>query len=107
MTGDEWRSFDLAAPTGEHRLLADTLREFTRREVEPQAAEHDRAERFNHALFRKAGELGILGVTLPEEYGGAGLDATAAAQVSEILSSSGPGFTLACIAHAILFAHDL
>ena len=77
MTGDEWRSFDLAAPTAEHRLLADTLREFTRREVEPQAAEHDRAERFNHALFRKAGELGILGVTLPEEYGGAGRDATA------------------------------
>ena len=107
MTGDEWRSFDLAAPTGEHRLLADTLREFTRREVEPQAAEHDRAERFNHALFRKAGELGILGVTLPEEYGGAGLDATAAAQVAEILSSSDPGFTLACIAHAILFAQNV
>ena len=47
---------------------------FVKREVEPQAAEHDRAERFNLPLFRRAGELGLLGVTLPEEYGGAGME---------------------------------
>ena len=104
---DEWRSFDLFAPTPEHALLGDTLREFVAREVEPQAAEHDRSERFNHALFRKAGELGLLGVTLPEEHGGAGLDATAAVQVSEALSTADPGFALAVLAHAILFAQNL
>jgi Na+-transporting methylmalonyl-CoA/oxaloacetate decarboxylase gamma subunit len=83
----DWRSFDLAAPTLEHELLAQTLREFVSREVEPQAADHDRREAFNHPLFRSAGELGLLGVTLPEEHGGAGLDATAA--VRETLSTTG------------------
>jgi isovaleryl-CoA dehydrogenase len=107
MSLPDWRSLDLAAPTPEHALLADTLREFVAREVEPQAAEHDRAERFNHALFRKAGALGLLGVTLPAEYGGAGLDATAAVQVLEALSTSDPGFALAVLAHGVLFAQNV
>src|SRR5512134_3898859 len=103
----DWRSFDLFAPTPEHALLAETLEAFVRREVEPQAADHDRSERFNLALFRRAGELGLLGVTLPEEYGGAGLDAVAAVQVCEALSTSDPGFALSVLAHSILFAHNL
>ncbi len=104
---DAWREFDLFHPTPEHRLLADTLREFVAREVEPQAAEHDRREAFNLALFRQAGELGLLGITLPEELGGAGMDATAAVQVMEALCTSDPGFGLAVLAHAILFAQNV
>jgi isovaleryl-CoA dehydrogenase len=104
---EEWRDLDLFAPTQEHQLLADTLREFVSREVEPQASEHDRAETFNHELFRKAGELGLLGVTIPEKFGGGGLDATAAVQVMEALSTSDPGFGLAVLAHSILFAQNL
>jgi isovaleryl-CoA dehydrogenase len=107
MAETDWRSFDLHAPTDEHRLLAETLREFVEREVEPQAAEHDREERFNLPLFRRAGDLGLLGATLPEAYGGAGLDATAAVQIYEALSTSDPGFALAVLAHAILFAQNL
>ncbi len=102
-----WRDFDLFAPTEEHALLAESLRLFVEREVEPQAALHDREERFNLALFRQAGELGLLGVTLPERFGGAGLDAVAAVQVLEVLSSSDPGFGLALLAHSYLFAHNL
>ncbi|HVP28516.1 MAG TPA: acyl-CoA dehydrogenase family protein [Myxococcota bacterium] len=102
-----WRSFDLFAPTPEHALLAQTLREFVAREVEPQAAAHDRDERFNHALFRRAGELGLLGVILPEEHGGSGLDAVAAVQLCEALSTSDPGFALSVLAHAVLFAQNL
>jgi isovaleryl-CoA dehydrogenase len=104
---ESWRDLDLFAPTPEHALVARTVREFAESEVEPQALEHDRAERFNHALFRKAGELGLLGVTIPETYGGAGLDATSAVIVCEGLSRSDPGFTLSLMAHAILFAHNL
>jgi isovaleryl-CoA dehydrogenase len=103
----DWRRVDLFAPTMEHALLADTLREFVSREVEPQAAEHDRSESFNRALFRRAGDLGLLGITLPEEFGGAGLDATAAVQVFEALSTSDPGFALAALAHAVLFAQNV
>ncbi len=103
----DWRAFDLLHPSPEHALLADTLREFVAREVEPQAAEHDRAERFNHALFRRAGALGLLGITLPAEYGGSGLDATAAVQLMEALSTSDPGFALAVLAHGVLFAQNV
>jgi isovaleryl-CoA dehydrogenase len=107
MQEDGWREFDLFAPTPEHALLGETLREFVEREVEPQAADHDRREAFNHALFRSAGELGLLAVTLPEEHGGAGLDAVAAVQVFEALSRADPGFALAALAHAILFAQNV
>ena len=102
-----WRELDLFAPTSEHALLAETLREFVAREVEQQAAEHDRSESFNLPLFRKAGELGLLGITISEEYGGAGMDAVAAVQVMEALSTSDPGFALAVLAHAILFAQNV
>jgi isovaleryl-CoA dehydrogenase len=107
MHESEWRGFDLYAPTPEHALLAQTLREFVAREVEPQAARHDRDETFNLALFRQAGTLGLLGLTIGEEYGGAGLDATAAAQLFEALSTSDPGFALAVLAHSVLFAQNV
>lgn len=99
--------FDLFAPTSDHALLGDTLRQFVEREVEPQAAEHDRAEKFNAALFRQAGDLGLLGLTVPERFGGSGLDATAAVQLMEALSTSDPGFGLAVLAHSYLFCHNL
>jgi isovaleryl-CoA dehydrogenase len=98
---------DLFHPTEEHALLDRTLRDFVEREVEPQAAEHDRDERFNHALFQRLGGLGFLGVTIPERFGGAGLDAVAAVQLLEVLSTSDPGFGLAVLAHSILFAQNL
>jgi isovaleryl-CoA dehydrogenase len=103
----ERRGFDLYAPTPEHALLARTLREFVSREVEPQAARHDRDETFNLALFRKAGSIGLLGLTIGEEYGGAGLDASAAVQLFEALSTSDPGFALAVLAHSVLFAQNV
>jgi isovaleryl-CoA dehydrogenase len=107
MSDDAWKSLDLTAPTPEHALLAETLSRFVESEVEPQAAQHDREERFNTALFRRAGELGLLGITLPEKHGGAGLDAVAAVQVCEALSTADPGFALAYLAHAILFAQNV
>jgi isovaleryl-CoA dehydrogenase len=102
-----WHEFDLCTPTAEHALLAKSLAEFVEREVEPQAAEHDRAERFNLPLFRLAGELGFLGITLPERFGGSGLDAVAAVQLMQALSTSDPGFALSVLAHSFLFAHNL
>ncbi|MBW2269483.1 MAG: acyl-CoA dehydrogenase family protein [Deltaproteobacteria bacterium] len=107
MADDAWRDFELATPTPEHLQLRNLLCDFVAREVEPQAAQHDREERFNVALFRRAAELGLLGVTLPEEYGGAGLDATAAVMVYDRLSEADPGFALALLAHSVLFAQNV
>ncbi len=93
-------------PTDEHRLLRKTIAEFTKNEVEPQAAEHDRKGTLNRALFAKLGELGLLGITVPEEHGGAGLDTVAAVIVHHELAKSDPGFTLAYLAHSMLFVNN-
>jgi len=103
---DSWRTMDLFAPTDEHRMLATTLRGFVASEVEPQAAAYNRDEKFNHALFQRAGELGLLGITVPAEDGGAGLDSVAAVIVCEVLSSADPAFALAYMAHSILFVNN-
>jgi len=93
-------------PTEEHQMLRDMVAEFTRNEVEPQAAKHDELGELNVPLFRKLGELGLLGITIPDEDGGAGMDATAAVIVHHELSKSDPGFALAYLAHSMLFVNN-
>ena len=98
---------DIANPSEEHLMLREMVRDWTNEYVEPQAFEHDKHERFNLELLRSMGELGLLGISAPEEYGGAGLDATACAIVHEELSASDPGFALAYLAHSMLFVNNL
>jgi isovaleryl-CoA dehydrogenase len=98
--------YDLYNPTPEHGMLRETVRAFVSAEVEPQAHEHDKNEKFNLPLFRKLGELGLLGITVPDVYGGAGMDALAAVIVHEELSSSDPGFCLAYLAHSMLMVNN-
>jgi len=96
----------LLHPTDEHSMLRDTVRQWARTDVERQAMEHDQAGTLNVALLHKAGELGLLGVTIPEADGGAGLDAVASVIVHEELAYADPGFTLAYLAHALLFVNN-
>ena len=98
---------DLFNPTEEHKLLRDMVRSFAEEEIEPQAEEYDQREAFNLDLFRQLGELGLLGVTAPEEYGGSGMDATAAVIAHEEISAADPGFCLAYLAHSMLFVNNL
>ncbi len=102
-----WKDIDLANPTEEHAMLRKMVRDFVREEVEPQALEHDREEKFNLDLFRKLGEYGLLGISVSEDYGGSGMDATAVAIVNEELSYSDPGFCLAYLAHAQLMVNNI
>jgi len=95
------------SPTEEHQALREMVRSFTETEVEPQAIEYNRAEKMNVPLFRRLGELGLLGVTVPEEYGGSGLDSTAAVIIHEELASSDPAFCLSYLAHSMLFVNNL
>lgn len=106
MADSAWRELDLFNPTSEHAMIRETLQSFVREEVEPQALEHDRKEIFNVGLFRKLGELGLLGITVPEQYGGAGQDAVSAVIVHEELSASDPGFCLAYLAHSMLLVNN-
>ncbi len=97
----------LVNPTEEHAMLRQTIREFTRKEIEPQAEEYDRKGELNQGLLRKVGELGLLGITVPEEFGGAGMDSIATVIAHEEMCYSDPGFTLAYLAHALLFVNNL
>jgi butyryl-CoA dehydrogenase len=64
--------FELAP---EQKLIRDTARDLSRREIAPAAAEIDRSHSFPKKLFARLGELGILGVMVPERWGGGGMDA--------------------------------
>ncbi len=98
---------DLFNPTPEHRALRELVRSFAEREVDPQAEASDHAERFNIALFRRLGELGLLGITVEERFGGSGLDPVAAVIAHEEISAADPGLGLAFLAHSMLFANNL
>ena len=97
---------DLFNPTEEHRMLRQMVADFARREVDPQAAEFDAKGVLNLPLFRRLGDLGLLGITIPDADGGAGLDASAAVLVHHELAKYDPGFTLAYLAHAMLFVNN-
>ncbi|HET9519487.1 MAG TPA: acyl-CoA dehydrogenase family protein, partial [Candidatus Limnocylindrales bacterium] len=66
--------FDLSP---EHALLRQTVRDFMVKEVEPIVDEHERARRFPVDIVRRLGEMGWLGIPIPEDEGGAGLDTLA------------------------------
>ncbi len=65
--------FDLLHPSAEHKMLREMVRDFTQSQIEPQAEAFDESGTMNLPLFRAVGELGLLGVTIPERWGGAGM----------------------------------
>ena len=106
-TQASWKTWDLFNPTEEHQMLRRMVWDFSQKELEPQAAEHDQKERFNLKLFRKLGKLGLLGLTVPAQYGGSEMDAVAAVIVHEEMSRVDPGFCLAYLAHSMLCANNI
>ncbi|MEE2786115.1 MAG: acyl-CoA dehydrogenase family protein [Myxococcota bacterium] len=98
---------DLFNPTDEHHALRRMVREFTEKEIEPQALAADAAETFDRPLFERLGALGLLGITVDERFGGSAMDPLAAVIVHEEISASDPGFCLAYLAHSMLFVNNL
>lgn len=108
-SAQEMRELNLYTPSEEIALLRQTLRTFVEREVEPQVLEHEREEKFNRNLFSRLGELGLLGITVPEAEGGSSMGdmaAVAAVVAHEELSTSDPGFALSYLAHSMLFVNN-
>src|SRR5437763_4153806 len=83
--------------TPEQSEIQALTRELAQAEIEPHAAEWDRQERFPRELYGKLAELGLMGVCIPEEYGGAGADFLSYILVLEELSraDAGVGVTVA------------
>ncbi|HEY2730869.1 MAG TPA: acyl-CoA dehydrogenase [Polyangia bacterium] len=72
--------------TAEQTLLRDTARDLATKEILPRAAEIDRAHQFPRALVSRLGALGLLGIMVPEKWGGAGMDAVSYALALEEIS---------------------
>jgi alkylation response protein AidB-like acyl-CoA dehydrogenase len=89
--------------TPDQREIQALAREFARAEIEPHAAEWDREHRFPAELYPKLAELGLMGVCVPEEYGGAGADFVSYVLVLEELSraDAGVGVTVAVHTSAV------
>jgi butyryl-CoA dehydrogenase len=85
--------------TAEQTLFRNTIRDFTEAEVAPRASEVDQHGTFNWEAVRKMGPLGLLGLNVPEEYGGAGVDAVSAAIALEELARGCGSTALAVAAH--------
>jgi alkylation response protein AidB-like acyl-CoA dehydrogenase len=76
----------LSEKTDEQRAITEMVRQFVDKEVLPIAEEHDHEDKFPDAVVEQMKELGLFGVTIPEEYGGMGLDLTTYAMIVEELS---------------------
>jgi short-chain 2-methylacyl-CoA dehydrogenase len=86
----------------EQRLLQRTVREFARQEVAPVAEELDRDKRFPYELVAKMGELGLMGIPFPEEYGGGGADTLSYVLAVEELARVDSSVCITMAAHTSL-----
>ncbi|OFY66953.1 MAG: acyl-CoA dehydrogenase [Bacteroidetes bacterium RIFCSPLOWO2_02_FULL_36_8] len=94
-------------------MIASMIRDFGKKHIEPYKMEWDEAQKFPVEVFRKLGELGLMGILVPAEYGGAGMSymeyVTAIVELSKIDPSL--GLSLAahnslCTGHILQFAND-
>jgi short/branched chain acyl-CoA dehydrogenase len=88
--------------TDEQRLLRDTVRDFARNEVAPVAEELDRTKAFPYELVAKMGELGLMGIPFPEDYGGGGADTLTYALAVEELARIDSSVCITMAAHTSL-----
>src|SRR5689334_7757642 len=87
--------------------LRDAVRAFAQAEITPRAAESDRSDRFPPDLWRKLGDLGVLGVTVPEAYGGANLGYLAHMVAMEEISRASASVGLSYGAHSNLCVNQI
>jgi len=85
--------------TDEHELLRSTVRDFALQRVAPVAEELDREHRFPYELVKEMAELGLMGMTIPEEYGGAGTDTVSYAIAIEELTRVDSSVAITVAAH--------
>src|SRR5881628_3520306 len=86
--------FDL---TEEQQLIQATVREFADSQIRPIAAEIDREARFPHETAKRMGELGLMGMVIPEQWGGSGADVVAYVVALEEIAK-------ACASHAVIMS---
>lgn len=101
------------APTEQMTMVQQMARDFAEKEIRPHVMQYDESQEFPKEIFHKMAELGFLGITFPEEYGGAGLSALEAALIIEEIARVDPSTALGvaahnglCTNHIFSFAND-
>ena len=89
------------------RLLRSTVREFAAQEIAPVAEELDRTHSFPYEIVRRLGELDLMGIPFPEQYGGAGSSSLAYALVVEELARVDSSVAITLCAHTSLGTQPL
>ena len=82
-----------------HQMIRDMVREFAREKVRPGAEKRDETCEFPFDLCKELGELGLMGIMIPEEYGGSGLDVTSFAIAVEEIAREDGSLALTLAAH--------
>jgi isovaleryl-CoA dehydrogenase len=93
--------------TPEEKELQNLCKDFATNEIAPKASYHDETQTFNIDVFKKIGELGLLGITASPDFGGAGLGATAATIVMEEFGKVCASTTLSYLAHSMLCVNNI
>ncbi|MFZ8886392.1 MAG: acyl-CoA dehydrogenase family protein [Steroidobacteraceae bacterium] len=93
--------------TEDQQMLQAAAREFATNEIVPVAAEHDASGQFPSATIRKAGELGFMGVEVPAEYGGAGMDSISYALLIEEIAAADAAHSTIISVNNSLYCHGI
>ncbi|MCM0605454.1 MAG: acyl-CoA dehydrogenase family protein [Xanthomonadaceae bacterium] len=91
----------------EQKMLQESVRAFAKSELLPKIEKLDEEEGFNRESFKKMGELGLLGITVPEEFGGTAMGAVAATIAMEEMGAIDASTTLSYLAHTILCVNQI
>ena len=89
------------------KFIAESAREFAKQYIEPHIMEWDEAQHFPVEVFHKAGELGFMGVIVPEEYGGSGLSYDEYVTIVDEISQVDPSIGLSVAAHNSLCTNHI
>ena len=93
--------------SAEHKMLRDAARDFAQKEIAPIAAEFDESGEFPYATIKKMGELGFMGIEVPEQYGGAEMDTLAYVLAVEEISKADASHGVVMSVNNSLYCHGI
>ncbi|GAB4504142.1 MAG: acyl-CoA dehydrogenase family protein [Anaerolineales bacterium] len=93
--------------TDEHKMIRDTARDFAQKEIAPIAAEFDESGEFPHKTIQKMGEMGFMGIEVPETYGGAGMDTLSYVLALEEISKVDAAHAVIMSVNNSLYCHGI
>jgi alkylation response protein AidB-like acyl-CoA dehydrogenase len=93
--------------TEEHKMIRDTARDFAQNEIAPVAAHFDESGEFPYATIKKMGALGLMGIEVPEEYGGSGMDTLSYVLAMEEIAKADVSHSTIMSVHNSLYAESL